>query len=350
MKPHTITLKHIIQNVCLSIGSIIVLLVIFEIYLRLTGYYPRKASITPPYLFTNHSTTWWTLRPNYNRNVRTPDGIVTYAINSQGIRAPHDISQENVSPLLFIIGDSFTFGVGVNESSTFPRVLDTIFIQQTIDMEIVNLGVAGFGTFHNYERLREYAKLLGTPKIVIYMFCPNDPVDNIAGRKEVVAGIRIDSHRKHKWLLAVIGHSYHTFRSFAFLLDRLYDRWFNPRTQRKRTLQEQTIDLANREDFRNTVAYLSQLIDWTTQHHVSLLVISTSPSQYSGPLKTFLEKREVPMLEAPDIFVRLNTENHPVHLLEGHWNQYGHQLLAQGIADYVLQQTWIEDNSGNSEQ
>lgn len=126
MKTNHTKLRQIIQNVCLSIGSIIILFVIFEAYLRLTGYCPKKVSIAPPYLFTNHPTTWWTLRPNYSNKVRIYDGVVTYTINSQGIRAPSDISQKTVSPRIFIIGDSFTFGVGVNEDVTFPRVLDNI--------------------------------------------------------------------------------------------------------------------------------------------------------------------------------------------------------------------------------
>ena len=278
----------------------------------------------------------------------TPDGDVRYTINSQGIRAPHDMSKETPEPFLFIIGDSFTFGVGVNENRTFPRILDTTLARQAINVEVVNLGVAGFGTFHSYERLREYANILKIPQIVIYLFCPNDPIDNIAGKKEVVAGIRIDSHRNHKWPLSIIGHSYHTFRSSAFILDRIYDKWFNPRKQQKSKLQQQSADITDREDFRITTRYLSLMIAWTTQHHIPLLVITTAHSPYSVPLKRFLEERQVPMLEAQDIFARLNAGNNPTHLLEGHWNHYGHQLLAQGIADFLFQQGWLGNEEDTS--
>jgi lysophospholipase L1-like esterase len=337
MKKNSLTLKHVIQNICLLVGSIMVVFVVVEIYLRLAGYHPKKVSIAPPYLFTNHPITWWTLRPNYSGTVRTLDGIVTYTINSQGVRASHDIPQNAPTSRLFIIGDSFTFGVGVNEEITFPRVLNNMFKQQAIDTDAVNLGVGGFGTFHSYERLREYAKLFGIPKIVIYMFCPNDPVDNIEGKKEVVYGIRIDSHRKHN-------------RSIAFLLDRMYDKWFNPREQKKRELHKQTIEIHNRKDVRSTIKYLSKLIAWTRQHNVHLLVVITSYSQYSGPLKTFLKENQIPMIEARDIFARLNAGRQPVSLLEGHWNQHGHQLIAPCIAEYLFQQEWVESERAGFEQ
>lgn len=128
-------------------------------------------------------------------------------------------------PRCFIIGDSFTFGVGVNEEITFLEVLNNMFKRQAENTEVVDLGVPGFGTFYSYERLHEYSKLS-----VLY----NDPVDNILGRKEMVYGngIRIDSYRKHKRLLAVIWHGYHASRSITFLFDRMYDKWLNPRKQK----------------------------------------------------------------------------------------------------------------------
>jgi len=341
-------LKHYIKNICLSIGSILVVTAIFEIVLRLTGYYPAKMSIAPPYLFANHSKTWWTLRPNFTTTVRTPDGVVTYKINSQGIRSSCDIPQKAVTPRIFIIGDSYTFGVGVNEDMTFPIVLDNIFKQQGLNTTIVNLGVAGFGTLQSYERLREYAELLGVPQIVIYMFCQNDPVDNIAGKKEVVYGIRVDSHRKYKRLLALIGYSYHASRSIAFLFDRIYDTWFNPRIQKIRNLQATKITIYDREDFQSTVKYLSELMRWTSQRNICLLVITTDYSQYSDPLKTFLNNHQIDMIEAGDIFARLNQDSLPVRLIEGHWNQHGHKLIAQGIAEYLMQKKWMEGEKADS--
>jgi lysophospholipase L1-like esterase len=342
--------KQYSKNICLSIGSILVVLAIFEIVLRLTGYYPAKMSIAPPYLFANHAKTWWALRPNFTTTVRTPDGVVTYKINAQGIRSSYDISQKALTPRIFIIGDSYTFGVGVNEEIAFPRVLDTVLKQQGLNTTIVNLGVAGFGTFHSYERLREYAELLGMPQIVVYMFHLNDPVDNIAGKKEVVYGIRIDAHRKYKRLLAVIGHSYHLSRSIAFLFDRLYDTFFNPRRQKILNLEDSAIDIYDREDFQSTVKYLSELITWTSQRNIRLLVVTTDYSHYSDPLKTFLNDHHVPMIEGGDIFARLNADKLPIRLIEGHWNQQGHKLIAQGIAEYLLQEKWLENKKADSKK
>jgi hypothetical protein len=155
--------KRMIKKCCLSLASIIIVLSFFEAYLRFKQYYPKVLSIAPPYMFVNHAKTWWTLRPNHYSKVQTPDGVVIYDINSQGIRAPHDIAQNSLSPRIFVIGDSLTFGVGVDENIAFPRVLNNVLARQKIDAEVVNLGVAEFGTFHSFERLKEYAKRLGIP-------------------------------------------------------------------------------------------------------------------------------------------------------------------------------------------
>src|SRR5262245_11864853 len=126
---------------------------IIEVGMRLIGFYPKV--LIPPYLYENHSTTWWTLRPNFMADIDTPDGQVTYQINSQGIRAPYNFDPDNTHNLkrLFVIGDSLTFGWGVNEENTFPRILNDAMAREGIHLEVVNLGVPGFGTMHSYERL-----------------------------------------------------------------------------------------------------------------------------------------------------------------------------------------------------
>ena len=83
------------------------------------------------------------------------------------------------------------------------------------------------------------------------------------------------------------------------------------------------------------------MITWTSQYKVHFLVVTTSSSQYSKPIKKFLDESGISMIKANDIFTRLNTDNRELHLIEGHWNQYGHRLMAQGIFEHISQHGWI---------
>jgi hypothetical protein len=330
-------LVRIVLNLSLVVVSLLLAFVMVEGSLRIAAYFP--VVLMPPYLFANHPSIGWTLRPNFSATINTPEGPVAYAVNSQGIRAPHDFSR-NPGPLLrrvFIIGDSFPFGTSVNEEYTFPRLLNDRMKSRHLLMEFINLGVPGFGTIHSYERLLEYSDMLGVPHTVIYVFCPNDPVDNVAGKREVVNGIRIDSHRRNKFLLSYIAKGYNEIRLIALLVDFYYSHFENLRKFKRQELIRQDIDVEDREDFILSTRYLSKMISWAEQNNVNFLVVTTSHSQYSQPLKKMLIARETPIIEADEIFSEFNVNNEPLFLFDGiHWNKQGHKLVADGIEEFLF--------------
>ena len=100
--------RSIASNLFLLSGSFFLSVAIVELILRVQGYSPQLP--LPPYLFDNHPVTWWTLRPNFDQTLDTPDGIIRYQINAQGIRAADEIADDPDRFHIFIGGDSFTFG------------------------------------------------------------------------------------------------------------------------------------------------------------------------------------------------------------------------------------------------
>jgi hypothetical protein len=318
---------------------------IIEVGIRLIGYYPKV--LIPPNLYENHPRTWWTLRPNFAAKIDTPDGQVTYQINSQGIRASHDFDPHNKQNLkrLFIIGDSLTFGWGVNEEHTFPRIMNDALARQGISLEVVNLGVPGFGTMHSYERLLEYSSLLGKSNYVVYAFVSNDPVDNISGKKVVVDGIRIDEHMPNKVLLSKMAHVYQRVRFFSVLVDFYYDNFANPRYLKRQQLQSTHSRIENRADFLATSEYLLKIIDWTKRNDIEFFVLITGYSEYSEPLIETLQAHEIPVIIAEEIFSRFNVDNRPVFLIDRHWNKDGHQFIAAGLETLVIERWQVKNGS-----
>lgn len=321
------------NSLCIVV-SLSVVCLSAELFLRLVGYVPP---VVPPYLYENHPVTWWTLRPNYVETVPTPRGPVKYTVNSQGVRASEDyphVSEGDVRRI-FLVGDSYVFGQGVELEETAAHYLEELLRAEQFNVEVINLGVPGFGTMHSYFRLVEYSALLGKPEIVVYAFTPNDPVDSIAGQKEVVNGIRIDSHRSHKKLLSAIAHLHYRSRLVGWVLTKLYPS-FNPRLEKAEQLNAEEQDIRRRQDFKATVEYISRMSRWARDNQVEFNVMINEPSEYSEPLREWLERADVDTLNAEQFISKYKSSHRRVYLRSGHWSAAGHHGVARGLAEHLV--------------
>jgi len=114
----------------------------------------------------------WTVTPRG----RTPDGL--YQANAEGARAPADRSYGERSPpdrvRLVTVGDSFTHGDGVGLEDTWQRDLE----RRRADLEVVNLGVPGYGTDQAYLRWRRDGARLN-PHFALLGIWPEDICRNL---------------------------------------------------------------------------------------------------------------------------------------------------------------------------
>lgn len=95
-----------------------------------------------------------------------------YSINEDRYRGKL-ISKESNFKKIVVLGDSHSFGIGVNDHETYPYKLD--FLLE--DFEIMNLSSPGWGLTHQINRYLTLAENLN-PEIIIIQFCSNDPSDN----------------------------------------------------------------------------------------------------------------------------------------------------------------------------
>ncbi len=102
----------------------------------------------------------WVPRKNLHLTDKTGD---TYTTNSMGFRALREydkISHEKYVVLL--VGDSFTYGADADDSEIWPAILQ----EQAPELEIINLGVAGYGTDQMLLMLQKYIAFF-QPDLVI---------------------------------------------------------------------------------------------------------------------------------------------------------------------------------------
>lgn len=82
----------------------------------------------------------WRPRPGLATRLKAPEFDVAVRINAQGFRADREVPDaRGARPRLVAVGDSFTFGEGVEGSETYVAQLERGGV------EAVNLGVPGYG-------------------------------------------------------------------------------------------------------------------------------------------------------------------------------------------------------------
>lgn len=100
-------------------------------------------------------------------------------INALGLRGPELGSKKPGTRRVLVFGDSFVFGVGVDEEHLLTSQLEILF-NATSDgrFEVVNMGVSGYSTDQEYILMQELGVDL-SPDLVVVVVCDNDFPGNI---------------------------------------------------------------------------------------------------------------------------------------------------------------------------
>lgn len=106
----------------------------------------------------------WENKPNTTKKFTIPDTISYVRINNLGFRGEDYKEIENMYKIL-VLGDSFTWGYGVNDNETYPKLLE-IYNSR---IKTINMGVAGYGTDQEYLTMINKG-LKMKPDLVILMY------------------------------------------------------------------------------------------------------------------------------------------------------------------------------------
>jgi hypothetical protein len=99
-----------------------------------------------------------------------------YTTSEYGFRAPTlAVSNRYERPNVVVLGDSYSFGNGVNDGEEFPAVLGRLLGERA---NVVNLGVPGYGLTQQIRLFYEFGQVYD-PAIVVLQFSDNDPDDNL---------------------------------------------------------------------------------------------------------------------------------------------------------------------------
>jgi len=198
--------RKFFANIGISLASIAVLLMLLEFLLIL---FPKYSFyyIYPKGMFENAEAPLdFRLVPGFNgRMVGEYD--VEVKINSDGLRDyEHELQSKKFR--ILALGDSMTFGQGIEIDKTFLSV-----IEKKIGAEVIKAGVPAYGQDNELE----YFKTKGTkyrPDAVIIFYYPNDNDDNAGNTDRKIAyGNLIQKYRYESmpnWKLYIYTKLYRT--------------------------------------------------------------------------------------------------------------------------------------------
>ena len=306
------------------------------------------------------------LRANVSQRWSDKDYNVLVSTNSKRLRGEEYPYEKGEGGLrILALGDSFTFGFGVNIHDSYTKVLETLLnadkgVGENRKYEVINAGAPGWGTaqelvFWNIEG-QKY-----NPDIVTLCMVENDPQDNInAGlfdlkdgslsqreaKKNLITNIR-ELIRKVPLVnyLAQHSHLYNFVRMRA--LHAMYSRISRGEEIKisDDTTSRQGVKVQKQNESQAdalTIALLTKLFADIKQSRQKIILFDVP-----GALRKFPKIHEFVLQEAADerivyldtrAFLEANLhDEESTYLNDGHWNIKGHRLAATMLANFLTQ-------------
>lgn len=356
--------RSLFGNVALVLAATTFALLLGEFALRLTGH-----RMVFPQMFVEDPHTVYRLKPSVKvRTINEGFFNYQYTVNSQGLRTTADVvpPKTDQRQRILFVGNSFTFGVGVDDSATYPARVDKR-LREWCDakVETVNAGVGGFDTSHVLSFLQYYGWRL-EPDIVVLGFLTSDPEGNsLNGLHRLVDGRleEIPTSQRPGWGLVrahkhVPGYNWLTQHSTLF-------NWVRHKigslaAQRAASREAARVKTQSANDENNAAegalerwrltAAIVERIRAQADAHGARLVVAIIP--HSGTLREYYAQgREVAVDKMLDIctqqqLVCVNVSQtirhaHPAanpfsfYLAEGHFNEIGYDLVADAVARHL---------------
>ncbi len=122
-----------------------------------------------------------------------PEFTVKNETNSKGLRDREiDYQRKLCIMRILALGDSFTFGNGVEAHESYPKALERLFNKGPIVAEVINAGVNGYGTYNELVYLKQEGYKYRPDIILLGFHVNNDIHDNLYPCKvDVVDGYLI---------------------------------------------------------------------------------------------------------------------------------------------------------------
>ncbi len=292
-----------------------------------------KGPALAQYFYTYKSMAVWSHEyPDNPDGYFTNNNQVHYRMNTDGFR-DYGFGEKKADVFrILCIGDSYTFGEGVHQPDTFPKILERMLRENNVRAEVFNLGIPGYG-------IRDEVTLLGPvlsrymPDMVIWGFTPND-----ISHKQI-------SQWVEKWEDDYSDEAPETFshlanhllkrlrkarqaQDYKFLLLKLYET--RPYWDEFRLLFQHARDRIQKRKASMVLVVLPDLNMLKAHSH------AFSPIHFK--INILCQNLGVGFVDVTGDFLELGPENLWAHPTDSHYNRKGHGLVAKALLPVVIKE------------
>ena len=292
----------------------------------------------------------------------TPDYRIKVQTNSLGIRGDKEITftkPANVFRVL-LLGDSFTFGYGVDVEQTYGALIESTLREKGINAEVINLGVSGFGTAEELVMLNKRG-LKFDPDLVIVGFCRNDHLNNVLSLLYVIDNSGQLVRKNEEYLPAIKERDFlYSFALYRFLAERSHLLYFvrekistivmqNIRNRNIQVINADTGKIVTKDkaiikekERQLTAALLDEIKRTCVNNNINFCILDIpGGKQFTSSLPydnlTFVNRDEI--IDPAPVF-KNESANKKLYWTQsaGHWTPEGHKIASELLVDWILAQ------------
>ena len=347
--------RSFLINLSLILVSTFFALFLSEIALRLIGFTPLYVSPERDRFWKYDSLLGWAHQPGQEGIFETPQFRTVVRINENGLRDKRrSYNRHDDSERILVLGDSFAWGYGVEESERFSQLLE-----KELAVEVINAGISGYST--DQELLwYENEGIKYETDLVILVMAGNDVGDN---EQQLVSTI----YYKPKFVIengelvltnypvpktSIRGKFVYSLSQRSALAFFLVQRYFDLKSLYGKStvnsdrenppapgLDDET------EPFKLTIALINEIRNVAESHNSQFMIVTTDRWWNYPSAETyhdFLTKLQNEGLVVLDVESMPGFD--PDKMLipdDGHWNRAGHQFVAKNIKSLIETQQFI---------
>lgn len=309
---------------------------------------PRTAEIARFWAYD--ASLGWSHIPNAKGTFRALGDETFITINSKGFRDIERTYERDRSQYrIVVLGDSLVWGYGVNQQETFTALLE----QNCPGMEVINLGVSGYGTDQELILLQKEG-IRFRPDLVVVVITPNDFQTNVQTKAYLVYhkpvfelsnnGLRLTNIpvptqkgfervgsmlMRYSFLLNKVASTYHGFALTVMLRESGIEN----------TNRDGRFPRNHAEDI--TVAMLLHMGMMMKEQNAELVLIMADGMGGRGEdMEKLFRSRAIRIVNMDHDFRKSYSEK--LHLGDGlHWNAAGHRKVADRFVRYLQDEKLI---------
>jgi hypothetical protein len=363
-----ITLHIFKKNLFIIIFGIIIGFVLCETFTRIV--IKDKMGVLPEGFMIKDELLEKKMSANFKEYYRKREFKNYIRTNSLGLRGKDIPSKKDNEIRILILGDSFTFGIGVEEDETYSSKLE-VLLNSKIDkaFKVINAGFPGLGTYTQLHFFKEYGLKLN-PDLVILQFYI-DVFENMRYKKwKEELNLSLDKIERSKNYNAIVEKS-NLFRNFlkkSIFLRKLHDRCVLLTLNFKKDYSDVTWGWTP----NNEVAFLkkdTQLTKWgwqitkealseinntAKQNNISLIILVTPAwcqltnkvpgnnynkydlAKPNRILEEFATNNNIMLFDPLPLFQKFVNPQKYYYFYDQHWTKDGHEFIAKKLSNLML--------------